>query len=88
VLSLFTVWGVFILLSGLKPLLLVLLGANMAGLNFVFLGLHTLYVNRKFLPADLRPPRWKEVVVLLAVVFFAFFFFQAVPDMIKQIAVA
>jgi hypothetical protein len=88
VLSLFTVWGVFILLSGLKPLLLVLLGANMAGLNFVFLGLHTLYVNRKFLPADLRPPRWREVIVLLAVVFFAFFFFQAVPDMIKQIAVA
>lgn len=86
VLSLFTVWGVYILLTGLKPLLLVLLGANMAGLNFVFLGLHTLYINRKFLPAELQPPRWKEAVVLLAVVFFAFFFFQAVPDMIKQIA--
>lgn len=86
VLSLFTLWGVYILLTGLKPLLLVLLGANMAGLNFVFLGLHTLYINRKFLPVELRPPLWREIVVLLAVVFYGFFFFQAVPDMIKQLS--
>lgn len=86
VLSLFTLWGVYILLTGLKPLFLVLLGANMAGLNFVFLGLHTLYINRKFLPEPLRAPLWKEVVVLLAVVFFGFFFFQAVPDIIQQLA--
>ena len=86
VLSLFTLWGVYILLTGLKPLFLVLLGANMAGLNFVFLGLHTLYINRKFLPVELRPPLWREVVVLLAVIFYAFFFFQAVPDIIKQLA--
>lgn len=86
VLSLFTLWGIFILLSGVRPLFLVLLGANIAGLNFVFLGLHTLYINRKFLPPQLRPPLWREVVVLLAVAFFAFFFFKALPDIITQIA--
>lgn len=85
VLSLFTLWGVFILLTDLKPLFLVLLGANMAGLNFVFLGLHTLYINRKFLPPDLRPPLWTQVVVLLSVVYFAIFFLLAVPDIIKQL---
>ncbi len=86
VLTLFTIWGVFILLSGVRPLFLVLLGANMAGLNFVFLGLHTLYINRKFLPAQLRPPLWREVVVVLGVVFFAFFFYNAVPGIIKQLS--
>jgi hypothetical protein len=86
VLSLFTLWGVAIILSGIRPLLLILLGANMAGLNFVFLGLHTLYINRKFLPAEIRPPLWREVVVVLAVIFFAFFFFQAVPGIVQQLA--
>ena len=86
VLSLFALWGVFILLSGVQPLLLVLLSANMAALNFVFLGLHTIYVNRKFLPVQLRPPLWREVVVVLAVVFFAFFFCNAVPDIIRKLS--
>jgi hypothetical protein len=87
VLSIFTLWGVYILLTEVKPLFFILLSANMAGLNFVILGLHTLYINRKFLPADLRAPLWREVVVLLAVVFFAFFFCNAVPDIIKQLSV-
>lgn len=85
VLTLFTIWGVFILLSGVRPLFLVLLGANMAGLNFVFLGLHTLYINRKFLPAQLCPPLWREVVVVLGVVFFAFFFCNALPGMLTEL---
>ncbi len=85
VLTLFTIWGVFILLSGVRPLFLVLLGANMAGLNFVFLGLHTLYINRKFLPVQLRPPLWREVVVMLGVVFFAFFFCNALPGMLREL---
>ena len=86
VLSIFTLWGVYILLTDVKPLFFILLSANMAGLNFVYLGLHTLYVNRKFLPAELQAPLWREVVVLLAVVFFAFFFSNAVPDIIKQLS--
>ncbi|MDV2990920.1 MAG: hypothetical protein N4J56_000574 [Chroococcidiopsis sp. SAG 2025] len=84
ILSLFTLWGVFILLSGIKPFFLILLSANIAGLNFVFLGLHALYVNRKFLPAELRSPLWREAIVLLSVVFFGFFFCQALPSIIGQ----
>ena len=41
-------------MSIMLQLFLVLLGANKAGLNFVFSGLDTLYINRTFLPAELR----------------------------------
>ena len=85
VLFLFTLWGVFILLLDVQPLLLILIGANIAGLNFAFLGLHILYVNRKFLPVQLRPPLWREIVVLLGVFFYGFFFFKALPELINQL---
>ncbi len=81
VLAVFTLWGIVLLLSGIQPLVLILLGANMAGLNFVVLGLHTVYVNRRFLPKELRPPIWREATVLAAVLFFAFFFYQAAPSL-------
>jgi len=85
VLAVFTLWGIIILLTGVRPLFLILLGANMAGLNFVVLGLHTLYVNRKFLPRDLRPSLWREAVMVLAAVFFLFFFANAVPGILTQL---
>ncbi len=85
VLGVFTVWGIILLFSGIRPLFLILLGANIAGLNFVFLGLHTLYVNRKFLPRELRPSLWREAVIVLAALFFAFFFINAVPGILKQL---
>ncbi len=86
VLALFTLWGgIVILFSTLQPLSLVLLGGNMAGLNFVFLGLHVLYVNRKFLPPGLRAPLWREVIVVLAVLFYAMFFFQAVLSIVREL---
>ncbi|URD51969.1 hypothetical protein [Chroococcidiopsis sp. CCNUC1] len=46
--------------------------------------MHALYVNRKFLPAELRSPLWREAIVLLSVVFFGFFFCQALPSIIGQ----
>ncbi len=86
VLSLFTSWGIYVLLiMEVQPLFLIMLGANMAGLNFVFLGLHTLYINRKFLPAEIRAPLWKEIVVLLGVSFFAFFVIKATPILIADL---
>lgn len=85
VLMALTLWGIFILFSDLKPLFLVLLSANMAGLNFVFLGLHALYVNRKFLPPQLRPPLWIEAIVVLGVIFFAFFFLKAIPGIVQEL---
>jgi hypothetical protein len=89
VLSLFTLWGIYVLLiMQVRPLFLIKLGANMAGLNFVFLGLHTLYVNRKFLPAEIRAPLWKEIIVFLGVTFFAFFSIKALPIVLSELFVS
>lgn len=52
------------------PLNLVLLSANVAGLNFVILSLHTLRVNRRLLPPALRPSLWREAAVLACALFF------------------
>lgn len=52
------------------PLTLILIGANVAGGNLVVLSLHTLVVNRKFLPPELRPPLWREVGLVLCALFF------------------
>jgi hypothetical protein len=46
------------------PLTLILIGANVAALNFAILSVHTVRLNRALLPAPLRPPRWREVVVI------------------------
>jgi hypothetical protein len=72
ILLVFTIWGA-IAINLAQPLVLILIGANMAGFNFIVLSLHTLYVNRKFLPPELRPPRWRELTLVLAALFFAFF---------------
>ncbi len=52
------------------PLTLILLGANIAGGNLVVLSLHTLVVNRKFLPRELRPSLWREAGLVLCALFF------------------
>jgi hypothetical protein len=85
VLFLFILWGVLVLFLEVKPLFLILLGANIAALNIACLGLHTLYINRKFLPVELRPPLWREIVVFLGVIFYGFFFFKAAPELFHQL---
>jgi hypothetical protein len=72
ILAVFVVWGC-IALNLAQPLTLVVIGANVAGLNFVFVSLHTLVVNRRFLPPELRPPIWREAIVLLCALFFGGF---------------
>jgi hypothetical protein len=57
----------------LEPILLIQLSANFAGLNLVFLSVQTLVVNRRLLPAALRPPCWREVIVVLGALFFGAF---------------
>ena len=54
VMAVFVVWGC-IALNLAQPLTLVVISANVAGLNFVIVSIHTLVVNRRFLPPDLRP---------------------------------
>jgi hypothetical protein len=71
----FAVWGC-IAMNLAQPFVLILLGANAAGLAFLFLTAHTVYVNRKFLPKELQPPLWREIGMLLFWLFTAFFVFQ------------
>ena len=72
ILAVFVVWGC-IALNLAQPLTLVVIGANVAGLNFVFLSIHTLVVNRRVLPRELKPPLWREVMVALCALFFGGF---------------
>jgi hypothetical protein len=72
ILVVFVVWGC-IALNLAQPLTLVVIGANVAGVNFVFLSIHTLVVNRRVLPRELRPPIWREAVVALCALFFGAF---------------
>jgi hypothetical protein len=53
------------------PFTLILVGANVAALNFAVLSFHTLRLNRALLPEPLRPPRWREAVVALGGLGFA-----------------
>ena len=64
--------GAFGLGSGAAwALTLILIGANVAALNFAVLSFHTLCLNRALLPEPLRPPLWREVVVALGGLAFA-----------------
>ena len=82
---LFILQGVLILLIDVNPLFLILIGANIAGLNLAILGLHTLYVNRKFLPLELQPPLWRQIVILFGVAFYGFFFYKAASELFNQL---
>jgi hypothetical protein len=80
-LSVMTVWGIFcLILTVVTPTItgfgLILMGANWAGVNFIFLGILTLIVNRKFLPKPLQAPLWREIAVVILVLFFGFFVYN------------
>jgi hypothetical protein len=62
------------------PLRLIVIGANVAALNFVVLSLHTVWVNRALLPRELRPSLWRETGVLACGVFFAALLAQVLRD--------
>lgn len=81
----FSLTGTLILFLDVKPLLLIIIGANIAGLNTAIISLHTLYVNRKFLPAQLRPPIWREIVLVLGAIFYGFLFYKAVPELLAPL---
>jgi Mn2+/Fe2+ NRAMP family transporter len=85
VFCIFLLTGTLILFLDVQPLFLILIGANIAGLNLAIISLHTLYVNRKFLPAELKPPRWREIVVVFGAMFYGFLFCKAAPELFNQL---
>jgi hypothetical protein len=62
------------------PFRLILIGANVAALNFVLLSLHTVWINRALLPRELRPSLWRELGVLACGAFFAALLVKVLRD--------
>jgi hypothetical protein len=69
VFALFGMWAI----GQATPGALIIIGAFIAAFNFVVIGTHVLVVQKKFLPAELRMPRWRELALYVFVVMFAIF---------------
>lgn len=68
----FALWGC-VALNLARPLTLIVISANVAGVILVALSLHTLVVNRTLLPPALRPSRWREAALVLCAGFYGAF---------------
>jgi hypothetical protein len=72
VLAMLVVWGILAL--GLaQPIVLLKIGANVAGAVFVIAAPHLLYVNTRLLPEHVRPPMWRRVALIGMTLFYGFF---------------
>jgi hypothetical protein len=72
VLAVLVVWGI-IALRLAQPIVLLKIGANVAGAVFVIAAPHLLYVNTRILPPHVRPPMWRRMALAAMAVFYAFF---------------
>jgi hypothetical protein len=72
VLGVITVWGM-IALRLAQPIVLLQLGANVAGGVFIIASLHLLYVNTTLLPPALRPSLPRRLALVAMALFYGFF---------------
>jgi hypothetical protein len=72
VMAVLVVWGI-VALRLAQPIVLLIIGANVAGAVFVIAAPHLLYVNTCILPPHVRPPMWRRVALGAMAVFYAFF---------------
>lgn len=72
VLGVVVVWGI-IALELAQPVVLLQIGANIAGVVFVIASLHLLYLNTRVLPVALRPPLWRRIALVGMAAFYGFF---------------
>jgi hypothetical protein len=56
-----------------SAVVLILLGAFVAGVMMSLYGVQVYYVNRKFVPPEIHAPRWRQAGLLLFSAFFGFF---------------
>jgi hypothetical protein len=63
----------FIAMGLAQPIVLLQLGANVAGVVMVIASLHILRVNTTLLPPELRPALWRRVVLVAMALFYGFF---------------
>jgi hypothetical protein len=66
------VWGL-IALRLAQPIVLLKLGANVAGVVLMFASVHLLYINTRLLPPHVRPPLWRRVALVGVTLFYGFF---------------
>ena len=72
ILTMVTLWGI-VALRLTQPIVLLALGANMAGIVFIISSLHLLYINTRLLPVELRPPMWRRIALVALALFYGFF---------------
>jgi hypothetical protein len=72
VLAVVVAWGM-IALKLAAPVMLLQIGANIAGVVFVFASMHLLYLNTHILPVALRPPMWRRLALVGMALFYGFF---------------
>jgi hypothetical protein len=72
VLTVVSLWGIVALRLS-QPIVLLALGANMAGIVFIISSLHLLYVNTRLLPLELRPPMWRRCALVALALFYGLF---------------
>lgn len=71
-LTVISLWGI-LAMRLTQPIILLALGANMAGIVFIISSIHLLYVNTRLLPVELRPPMWRRVALVALALFYGFF---------------
>jgi hypothetical protein len=72
VMGVMVTWGI-IALGLAQPIVLLKIGANVAGAIFVVAAPHLLYVNTRLLPPHVRPPMWRRVALVIMTLFYGFF---------------
>jgi len=72
VLAVVVLWGI-VALRLAQPVVLLQIGANIAGVIFMIAALHLLYLNTRVLPRALRPPLWRRASLVGMVFFYGFF---------------
>jgi hypothetical protein len=71
------------------PLTMILISSNIGGFLVAVTALHTLYVNRRFLPYALRPRWWKQLALLACASWYLFMSFMALDaHLTRQINVS
>lgn len=83
ILGMFTVWA-FLAIRMASPMTLFKVLANVAGLVLAIAGVQIFWVNRRFLPKGVRPPLWREVLLLTCAAFYAFFTFFVFRSLIRS----
>jgi hypothetical protein len=72
VLGVIVAWGI-VAMQLAQPIILLKLGANVAGAILVLGSLHLLYVNTRLLPPHVRPPMWRRLALVAMALFYGFF---------------